>query len=394
MRTDFVFTSESVTAGHPDKLCDQISDAIVDRFLLHDPYARVVCECAAAKGVVFIATRFASDVSVDVASIARQVIQQVGYHQGEFNAQDCSVLTSFIEMPLTVRVSQDEHDMDDSLLERLTPKNQVTVFGFACTETSALMPLPIWFAHRLARQLSEVRIDTLMPYLTPDGTTQVGIEYHDRQPARIHSITIVVSQQTADPDQKVLQQQLIEHVLEPVFAEEAIQPDARTHIFVNPNGPRIGGGPAYHSGLTGRKTAMDTYGGYARHSGSALSGKDPLRIDRVAAYAARYAAKNVVAAKLAKACEVQLSYSIGLARPVSLQVETFGTGTVGNDEIARRLEASMDFRLGNIIRRFDLRHWPSRTNGRFYIQLAAYGQVGRLDLELPWEKTDLVGSLQ
>lgn len=394
MRTDFMFTSESVTAGHPDKLCDQISDAIVDRFLLHDPYARIVCECAAAKGVVFIAARFASDVSVDIASTARQVIERAGYHQGEFNAQDCSVLTSFIEMPLTARVGQDEHEMDDSLLERLTPKNQVTVFGFACTETPALMPLPIWLAHRLARQLSQVRVDATMPYLTPDGTTQVGIEYYDWRPFRIHSITIVVSQQSADPDHKVLQEQLAEHVLRPVFAGEAIQPDARTHIFVNPNGTRVGGGPAYHSGLTGRKTAMDTYGGYARHSGSALSGKDPLRIDRVAAYAARYAAKNVVAAKLAKACEIQLSYSIGFARPVSLQVETFGTGTLASDEIARRLEAGMDFRLGNIIRRFDLRHWPARTNGRFYIELAAYGQVGRPDLELPWEKTDLVGSLQ
>jgi S-adenosylmethionine synthetase len=395
MNTDFVFTSESVTDGHPDKLCDRISDAIVDGFLERDPYARIVAECAAAKGVVFIAARFAAEASLDIPAVARHVIHEVGYDEGEFNARDCGVLTSLVELPTDSRVSQDEGEMDEEALERLTAQNQVTVFGFACDQTAALMPLPIWLAHGLAQRLAMVRSERLLPYLTPDATTQVGVEYRERQPQRIHSLTVVVSQQSAaSPNTMTLRRDLTEHVILPVFAGESIHPDQRTRIFINPEGIKVGGGPAFHSGLTGRKTATDTYGGYARHSGSALSGKDPLRIDRVAAYAARYAAKNAVAAGLARICEVQLSYSIGLAGPVGLQVETFGTGTIADGEIAHRLMTAFDFRLGGIIRSFDLRHWPARRQGGFYQHLAAYGQVGRLDLTLPWEGTELAPALR
>ena len=393
MKSDFVFTSESVTDGHPDKLCDQISDAIVDHFLSLDPLARIVSECAVAKRVAFIAARFASAAKVDIAALARQVIQQAGYTDGEFSARDCSILSSLVEMPATTRAAQDESLLDEAGLENLAARNQVTAFGFACRQTPALMPLPVWLAHRLARRLSRVRANRSLPYLTPDGAVQVGVEYRRRHPCRVHSITLAVSQQTpAHPSPNTLQTELIEQVIQPVLQHENIpRPDQHTQIFVNPNGPRIGGGPASHSGMTGRKTAIDTYGGYARHSESALSGKDPLRVDRIAAYMARFVAKNVVMAHLAEECEIMISYSIGLARPVSIQVETFGTGRLDDDRLAERIEANFDFRVGSIIRAFDLRQLPNK--GIFYRNLAAYGQVGREDMDLPWEKTDMAAAL-
>lgn len=395
MKSTSIFTSESVTEGHPDKLCDQTSDAIVDHFLQRDPYARVITECAVAKGVAFIATRFASQASIDIPTVARQVIHEVGYDDGDFNARDCTVLTNLVELPSTARVPQDERQMDEAALEALTVQHQVTAFGFACRQAKALMPLPICLAHSLAQRLGAVRANGTLPYLTPDGTTQVGVEYCDGEPCRIHSITVVVSQQsTAAPTASTLRDDLIAQVIQSVFQDEPVQPDDRTHIFINPDGPKIGGGPAFHSGMTGRKTAADTYGAYARHSGSALSGKDPLRMDRIAVYAARFAAKNVVVAELAEVCEVQLSYSIGLAKPVSMQVDTFGTGTISDTAIAQRLQANFDFRLGGIIRRFELRDWSARRPAGFYRTLAAYGQVGRLDMELPWENTDLAEALR
>jgi len=393
MSHDFVFTSESVTEGHPDKLCDQISDAIVDHYLTLDPGARIVTECAVARGVTFIAARFASSAQVDIPALARQVIQQVGYTEGEFNARDCSILTSLVEMPATARIVQDESILRDEDLEALVARNQVTAFGFACRQTPVLMPLPIWLAHRLARRLSKVRASRTLPYLTPDGTVQIGIEYRDRRPRRVHSITLTVSQHEPNvPKPNVLRTELIEHVIRPVFREETLGLDEHTRLFVNPNGVRVGGGPATHSGMTGRKTANDTYGGYARHSESALSGKDPLRVDRIAAYMARFAAKNVVAAGLAEECEVQLSYAIGLAHPVSIHVETFGTGQIDEAELGRRLEANFDFRIGGIIRFFQLRQLSGK--GAFYQHLATYGQVGRTDLELPWEKTGTADGLR
>jgi len=395
MKSDFVLTSESVTQGHPDKLCDQISDAIVDRFLEHDPLSRIRAECAIATGVVFIAARFASDAQVDIPDVARRIIRQVGYEQGEFDATRCTIMTSLSEHPLNPLHRQDERRFTDDQIEALTVDNQATSFGFACTQTPALMPLPIWLAHRLARRLAAVRQDRGLVYLSPDGKTQVGVEYRDRKPYRIHSIALMASQrEPGRPRPEELRRDLIDSVIKPVFAEEPVRPDAQTRIFVNPEGTLVGGGPAVHAGLTGRKSAVDTYGEYSRNSGDALSGKDPLRIDRVGAYAARHAAKNIVAARLATECEVQLSYSIGLSRPVSVQVETFGTGTVDDATLAHRLEHRFDFRLGGIVRRFDLRRLPAARQGVFYRPLAAYGQVGKVDLDLPWEYVDQADSLR
>ncbi|GAB4226466.1 MAG: methionine adenosyltransferase [Stanieria sp.] len=398
MKQEFMFTSESVTEGHPDKLCDQISDAIVDRFLSRNPYARVITECAVATAIVFIAARFEADTLVDFTKIARQVIKQVGYEQSSFSAKTCSIVTSLKELPSNGDRYVDEKKLSDAEIEAIAVKNQATVFGFACNQTPVFLPLPIWLAHQLAKRLTQVRVENILPYLTPDGKTQVGVEYRDRQPARIHSITIIASQyprsNAHSPDLKQLQQDLRETVINPVFAHEKIKPDKDTRIFINPDGLLIIGGPATHSGLTGRKNAIDTYGEYSRHGGAALSGKDPTRIDRVGAYAARYAAKNVVAAGLADECEVQLSYSIGLARPVSIQVETFGTGKVPDEEIKHLLQQHFDFRLAGIIKQFNLRFLPALFKGGFYRKLAAYGHVGRMDLGLvPWEETDKIGIL-
>lgn len=386
-----MFTSESVTEGHPDKLCDQISDAIVDRFLQQDPYARVITECAVSTGIVFIAARFEPSFNVDFTNVARQVIDEIGYEQKDFNAKTCSILTSLKELPENDRYFEDKN-LSDEEIERIPVKNQANVFGFACNQTYALIPLPIWLAHKLARRLSDARREDILEYLTPDGKTQVGVEYKNRRPYRIHSISIIASQNKASkPELKQLQDDIYEMVIKPVFENEDIKPDEQTRIFINPDGPFIKGGPAAHSGLTGRKNAIDTYGEYAKHSGSALSGKDPVRIDRVGAYAARYAAKNVVAANLADECEVQLSYSIGLAKPVSIQVETFGTGKISDEEITTLLNKHFDFRLAGIVKQFNLRYLPSMSKGGFYKKLAAYGHVGRVDMDLPWEKTDKVG---
>jgi S-adenosylmethionine synthetase len=394
MTGDFVFTSESVTEGHPDKLCDQISDAILDRFFERDPHTRIVAECAVSKSVVFIAARFASHATVDLSEVARSVVRQVGYSGVDFNAEECTILTSFLELDLETSMRRDERELDDVELDLVTPRNQVTACGFACNQTSALMPLPIWLAHQLARRMAAARLGKRLGYLRPDGKAQVGVEYRNRRPYRIHSITLIASQATAEtPDPKALRDDLIDQVLRPVFRNEAIGPDAQTRVTVNPYGPFVTGGPALHSGMTGRKTAVDTYGGYARHSEAALSGKGPLRIDRVAPYAARYAAKNVVAAGLADECEVQLSYAVGVARPVSLRVETFGTGRMSEDAIAARLQDAIDFRLGGIIRQFRLRHLPAQNRGTFYRRLAAYGHVGRMDIGLPWEATDRATAL-
>ncbi|KAB2833167.1 MAG: methionine adenosyltransferase [Candidatus Brocadia sp.] len=395
MKEDFIFTSESVTEGHPDKLCDLISDAIVDYFLQKNPLSTIIAECAVSTSIIFIAARFASDVIADFPNIARQVVNQVGYEQHSFNGKTCGIVTSLKEMPEGEHRCFDERVLSDEEIERIPVKNQVTAFGFACSQTPAFMPLPIWLAHRLSRKLTSARLQRILPYLEPDGKTQVGIEYKNRKPFRIHSITVIASQKRAEePALQKLERDIREAVIESVFRDEPIKPDNRTRIFVNPDGIFLTGGPSVHSGLTGRKNAIDTYGEYARHSGSALSGKDPTRIDRVGAYAARYAAKNVVAAGLAGECEVQLSYSIGLSRPVSIQVETFGTGKISDDEIAMLVEKHFDFRLASIIKQFNLRYLPSLVRGGFYKKLAAYGHVGRMDIGLPWELIDKVNLLK
>ena len=394
MKGPFVFTSESVTEGHPDKLCDQISDAFVDRILRRDPYARVVAECAVATSIVFIAARFDAGVSIDFPNVTREVIDQVGYTGPQFNGKTCSIVTSLREMAPDGARHFDERSMSDAEVGRVVARNQVTVFGYACTQTPAFMPLPIWLAHKLARRLTSVRLQNVVPYLAPDGWTQVGVEYRERMPSRIHSVTLIAATKTKEPTLAALRRDLIESVVEPVFADEPLRPDGLTRIFVNSDGLFLGGGPSVHSGLTGRKNAIDTYGEYSRHSGAALSGKDPSRIDRSGAYAARYAAKNVVAAGLAEECEVLLSYSVGLAEPVSIQVQTFGTGTVSDDDITDRLERHFDFRPAGILRQFNLRYLPSIVKGGFYRKLAAYGHVGRMDIGLPWEVTDKASLLK
>ena len=389
MKQDFMFTSESVTDGHPDKLCDQVSDALVDRFLQQDPFSRVIAECAVSTGILFIAARFASSASIDIPEVARQVIRQIGYEQADFNARDCTVMTSLSELPSLPHPHIDEREMSEEELESVTAKNQANVFGFACNQSAAFMPLPISLSHKLARRLTAARFQKQIPYLAPDGKTQVGVEYREGRPYRIHSITIVATQEkTAIRGVGPLRDDLNAHVIEPVFAAEALRPDSRTHIFINPEGLVADGGPSLHSGLTGRKNAVDTYGEYSRHSESALSGKDPSRIDRVGAYAARYAAKNVIAAGLAQTCEVHLAYSIGISRPVSVQVDTFGTGSIPDTEITARILDRFDFRPAGIIRAFNLRYQPQLFRGVFYRRLAVYGQVGRMDIGLPWEATD------
>jgi S-adenosylmethionine synthetase len=395
MKTDFMFTSESVTEGHPDKLCDQISDAIVDQFLEHDPFSRVIAECAVSTAIVFIAARFSSEVTVDFPAVARKVIRQVGYNYHSFNGMTCSIVTSLRELPSEEYSYFNERNMSDEQIEAIPVKNQVTVFGYSCNQSPAFMPFPIWLAHKLARKLTSVRLNKILPYLAPDGKTQVGVEYRNRRPYRIHSLTVIASQNVPEePGLKKLRDEIIEAVIRPVFRDETIIPDEQTRIFVNPDGPFIIGGPSVHSGLTGRKNAIDTYGEYSRHSGAALSGKDPLRIDRVGAYVARYAAKNVVAAGIADECEVQLSYSIGISRPVSIQVETFGTGNISDEEIAALIENNFDFRIAGIIKHFNLRYLPSIVKGGFYRKLAVYGHVGRMDIGLPWEVTDKVPILK
>ncbi len=398
MKKDFIFSSESVTEGHPDKLCDQISDAIVDHFLQQDPFSSVIAECAVSTAILFIAARFSSAAYVDFSNVARNVINQIGYDQKDFNSKTCSIITSLKELPLNNERNFDERKLSDEEMERIPVRNQVTLFGYACNQTASFMPLPLWLAHKLSRKLSSVRIQKILPYLMPDGKTQVGVEYVDNRPRRIHSVTVIASQlkpvAKGGPDLQQLRDDIIDNIITPAFQDEEIRPDERTGIFINPDGPFIVGGPSVHSGLTGRKNAIDTYGEYSRHSGAALSGKDPVRIDRVGAYAARYAAKNAVAAGLAHECEVQLSYSIGHARPVSIQVETFGTGRIPDDKIAELIGRHFDFRLAGILKRFNLRYLPSTIKGGFYRKLSAYGHVGRMDIGLPWELTDKAAELR
>lgn len=396
MKKDFVFMSESVTEGHPDKLCDQISDAMVDRFLQHDPLSRVIAECAMANSVVFLSVRFASHAVIDFSETARSVIDMAGYVEESFNSKTCSVITSIRETLADPGADFDETRLDKDMLASIAPRNQGTVFGFACTQTPAMLPLPIWLAHKAARRLASVRIKKIVSGLSPDGKTQIGVEYQEGRPCRIDSVTVLAARERGESiSPGALEEAIRQEVIKQIFIDEAVRMDEKTRIFINPEGTVYGGGPQLHSGLTGRKNAIDTYGEYSRHSGAALSGKDPLRIDRVGAYAARYAAKNVVAAGLAAECEVQLSYSIGVAEPVSIQVETFGTARgIDDDGIMRLIRRHFDFRLAAIVRDFRLRRLPQEVRGGFYRRLAAYGHMGRMDIGLPWEVTDKAQALR
>ncbi len=390
MITDYVFTSQSVTEGHPDRLCDTISDAIVDAFLRQDSTSRITAECALSKNVLFLAARFASEAIIDIPEIARSIIKGVGYRPEDFNSAECTVVTSHIEQSKTSR-EINFSSIEDEQINRISVSHQTTVFGYACRHSPELMPLPITLANQLARQLSKVRgHDGGMAYLSPDCTSQVGVEFTNDTPSRIDTITLIIG--CDDPDSPPafaqIEEDLRHNVINPVFRNASIKPDNLTRIIINPNGPYMRSGPSAHSGMTGRKTDSDTYGSFARHCGSALSGKGPSRIDRVGAYAARYAAKNIVAAGLAEQCEVQLSYSIGFSGPVSVYLTTKGTGVIEDHEIRKRLLRHFDFRLGAIIRDFELQELTQKYDGVFYQKLPVNGHFGANGLPLPWEKTD------
>jgi S-adenosylmethionine synthetase len=323
------------------------------------------------------------------------VIRQVGYDHEQFNPRTCAVMTSVIGYPHNARAPQDEGSLPDVELDRLPVSDQATVFGFACRHNDELMPLPVSLANQLARELDRARASGDLPFLSPDGKVQVAVEFQERMPVRIHGISIVAAQtELSKPSAAQLEEALRERVIKKVFETERVKPDGKTRIAINPDGAVLYGGPHAHAGLTGRKSGADMYGEFARQSNAGLSGKDPSRIDRVAVYAARHAAKNVVAAGLAEECEVQLSYSIGMAAPVSVQVETFGTERVDTGEIATRLRRSFDFRLGAIVRDYALRDLPSRSDDGFFVKLAAYGHLGRPELGLPWETVDKAAQLR
>lgn len=387
MTEHHLFTSESVTTGHPDKLCDQISDAILDAYLARDPASRVITEAAVSGGVVFLAVRANSDAAVDASEIAREVIADAGYRDGEFNCRDCTIMTSQYALPADRYPQILVSELAEDRLDSVVAGQPATVFGYACRETPTLMPLPITLAHALARALDDAIADGRLPQLNRDAKVQVGVEYADRVPLRIHSVALLTTQQRVEsPSADELRRDLIDQVL-PVLRGQPLAPDADTELHINPGGAAVGGGPVLHAGLTGRKLAIDTYGEYARHSGAALSGKDPLRIDRVGAYAARHAAKQVVWAGLAENCEVQISYTVGRAQPASLRVHTYGTGRVPEAELGRRLRQALDFRPAGIVRRFDLQRLALQRPG-FFRSLAVFGHMGRVDLDAPWEQLD------
>lgn len=382
-----LFTSESVTEGHPDKICDQISDAVLDAFLKEDPNARVACEVSVATGLVLVIGEISSRADyVDIPAIVRNTIKDIGYTRAKygFDYKTCAVLTSLNEQSADIAQGVDralearEGQMTDEEIEALGAGDQGLMFGFAVNETPEYMPMPIALAHRLSRRLAEVRKDGTLSYLRPDGKTQVTVEYEGDKPVRVD--TIVVSTQHAEEiTLEQIQKDIKEHVILPVVPEQFL--DADTKYFINPTGRFVIGGPQGDAGLTGRKIIVDTYGGYARHGGGAFSGKDPTKVDRSAAYAARYVAKNIVAAGLADKCEIQLAYAIGVARPVSISVDTFGTGRVSEAKLVELIRKHFDLRSAGIIKELGLRN-------PIYKQTAAYGHFGRTDIDLPWERTD------
>lgn len=408
MSISYLFTSESVTEGHPDKVCDQISDAILDAILRKDPHARVAVECSATTGLLLIFGELTTTANVDMQEIARRVIKDIGYHGssgGGFDADSCGIITAVHKQ------SPDIAEGVSSALEKRADKSsesadavgagdQGMMFGYACNETPEMMPMPICAAHRISRRLSEVRKNGTLPYLRPDGKTQVTIEYKDGLPVRVDSI--VISTQHAEEidgksDNEFIQNRIANdlkaYVIMPAFQDLAIKPDNQTRYLINPSGRFVIGGPQGDSGLTGRKIIVDTYGGGARHGGGSFSGKDPTKVDRSAAYAARYVAKNIVAAGLASMCEVQIAYAIGVARPVSVYVTTFGTGKLPDDQIVELIKRNFDLRPAAIIKYLDLPNLPAKNNGKFYQKIAAYGHFGRTDIDLPWEALDKVKEL-
>ena len=389
MNNKRLFTSESVTEGHPDKICDQISDAVLDAILEKDPNARVACETAVTTGMVLIMGEISTDCYVDIASIARETVKNIGYDRAKygFDASTCAVLTSIDEQSCDIALGVDKSlEAKESNSEELDhgAGDQGMMFGYACDETEELMPMPIALAHKLSIRLTKVRKDGILDYLRPDGKTQVTVEYDGDKPVRIDTI-VVSTQHGPEVDGDTIRRDIIEHVIRPTIDPSLL--DENTKYYINPTGRFVIGGPQGDSGLTGRKIIVDTYGGYARHGGGAFSGKDPTKVDRSACYAARYVAKNIVKAGLASKCEVQLAYAIGVSTPVSVLVDTFGTAKIDEAKIASIVNEVFDLRPAAIIKELDLRR-------PIYRQTAAYGHFGRTDIELPWEKCDKVDILR
>jgi len=384
----YLFTSESVTEGHPDKICDQISDAVLDAILEQDPDGRVACETAVTTGMVLVMGEISTKCYVDIPKIAREVIRDIGYDRAKFgfDCDTCGIITSIDEQSGDIALGVDralEAKEAGITEEDNGAGDQGMMFGFACDDTPELMPMPISLAHKLAKRLAQVRKDGTLPYLRPDGKTQVTIEYEDDRPVAVETI-VVSNQHSPDVPMEQLRADIKREVIDAIVPKELMRPE--TKIFINPTGRFVIGGPQGDSGLTGRKIIVDTYGGMGRHGGGAFSGKDPTKVDRSAAYAARYVAKNIVAAKLARKCEVQLAYAIGVAKPVSINVNTFGTGKVADEVLEQAVEKVFDLRPTAIIRSLDLRR-------PIYRKLAAYGHMGREDLGVSWEKTDKVDAL-